>query len=337
MVLVKAAPDQGGDGTKKKKLGHLEKSDGRRLVEYMIVVSSLTRETQCDDGNEEQFKLSTTYDDDDIEIVGHTGFKPVITARYPLYDHEDNPFDENVSYFCHTSGSILLKKEPHMPKIHYFVATGGTGKKMYGTCLTLWEPTQISGRKKTKRRSKMIDNDKVEEDSAIHNVFLPKCVVILSTYPYLMAFREYLSQLNRLSKNGEMTLPIERYVTNICLEIPAPPPGSFSVQTTILDSIIKIWSPPHNQPIAWVSLPFSDLFSCLDIDNIILVWHCLVLERQVLLTSTQLSILTVCSEILLSMLFPMRWSHAYIPLLPSFLIPILSAPMPFFVASIRRV
>ena len=67
MVLVKAAPDQGGDGTKKKKLGHLEKSDGRRLVEYMIVVSSLTRETQCDDGNEEQFKLSTTYDDDDIE------------------------------------------------------------------------------------------------------------------------------------------------------------------------------------------------------------------------------------------------------------------------------
>lgn len=330
MVLVNPAPDQGGDGTKKKKLGHLEKSDGRRLVEYMIVVSSLTRETQCDDGNEEQFKLSTTYDDDDIEIVGHTGFKPVITARYPLYDHEDNPFDENVSYFCHTSGSILLKKEPHMPKIHYFVATGGTGKKMYGTCLTLWEPTQISGRKKTKRRSKMIDNDKVEEDSAIHNVFLPKCVVILSTYPYLMAFREYLSQLNRLSKNGEMTLPIERYVTNICLEIPAPPPGSFSVQTTILDSIIKIWSPPHNQPIAWVSLPFSDLFSCLDIDNIILVWHCLVLERQVLLTSTQLSILTVCSEILLSMLFPMRWSHAYIPLLPSFLIPILSAPMPFF-------
>ena len=117
MVLVKAAPDQGGDGTKKKKLGHLEKSDGRRLVEYMIVVSSLTRETQCDDGNEEQFKLSTTYDDDDIEIVGHTWFKPVITARYPLYDHEDNPFDENVSYFCHTSGSILLKKEPHMPKV----------------------------------------------------------------------------------------------------------------------------------------------------------------------------------------------------------------------------
>lgn len=196
---------------------------------------------------------------------------------------------------------------------------------MYGTCLTLWEPTQITARKKKNKNS-----DEADETPTTYEFYTPKCVVLLSTYPYLMAFREYLAQLNRLSKGGEMTLPIERYITNICLEIPAPPPGSFEVQTTILDSIIKIWSPPHNQPIAWVSLPFSHLFQCLDIDNIILVWHCLVLERQVLLTSTQLSILTTCSEIFLSLLFPMRWSHAYIPLLPKSIIPILSAPMPFF-------
>mmetsp|Transcript_27713 Transcript_27713/g.65095 ORF Transcript_27713/g.65095 Transcript_27713/m.65095 type:complete len:1192 (+) Transcript_27713:202-3777(+) len=339
MVLV--SPSAEGekvntDGTKKKKLtNHLEKSDGRRLVEYLVVVSSLPRESAADGDekkkdappeNDEQYRLSTNFDDDDIELVDHEGFKPVVTARYPQYDHEDNPFDANVCYFCHISGAIQLKKNPYMPKIHYFVATGGTGKKMYGTCLTLWEPTQIKGRKKKSKN----DGDDSEEPATTLDVYLPKCVVLLSTYPYLMAFREYLTQLNRLTKMGEMTLPIERYITNICLEIPAPPPGSFEVQTTILDSIIKIWSPPHNQPIAWVSLPFSHLFQCLDIDNIILVWHCLVLERQVLLTSTQISILTTCSEIFLSLLFPMRWSHAYIPLLPKFLIPILSAPMPFF-------
>jgi hypothetical protein len=188
----------------------------------------------------------------------------------------------------------------------------------------LWEPYKVTGRKKN------IDNDIDNEGEKIdRDAFLPKCIVLLSTYPYLMAFREYLTQLNRLTKLGEMTYPVERAIVNICAEIPAPPPGSFEVQTTILDSNIKIWSPPHNLPIAWVSLPFSHLFECLDIDNIVLVWHCLVLERQVLLTSTQLSILTTCSEILLSLLFPMRWSHAYIPVLPHFLIPILSAPMPF--------
>ena len=137
-----------------------------------------------------------------------------------------------------------------MTQVHYFVATGGTGRQMYGVCLTLWEPYMISG----KRRS----TSKVKEDTQLE-VYLPKCVLLLSMYPYLIAFREFLTQVNRLSKMGEMTLPLERYIMNFCAEIPAPPPGSFEVQTTILDSVIRIWSPPHNQPIAWVSLAIFTL------------------------------------------------------------------------------
>mmetsp|Transcript_30968 Transcript_30968/g.62980 ORF Transcript_30968/g.62980 Transcript_30968/m.62980 type:complete len:1502 (+) Transcript_30968:105-4610(+) len=191
-------------------------------------------------------------------------------------------------------------------------------------------------------------------------VYLPKCLVILSMHPYLVAFREYLTQLHRLSKTPPpnnhssaapneiildshshasktaLTLPIERYITNFCSELPAPPPGSFQVQTTILDSVISIWSPPHNMPIAWVSLPFAHLFQCLDIPNILTVWAALALERQVLVTSTQLSLLATCCEILLSLLFPMKWSHAYIPVLPHFLVPILSAPMPFLCGIDKR-
>lgn len=188
---------------------------------------------------------------------------------------------------------------------------------MYGICLTLWEPHTLPPKQGEKE-----EGDPVQ-------VHLPKCLVMLSTYPYLVAFREFLTQLNSLSKSGDMTIPMERYICNFCAEIPAPPPGSFEVQTTILDSVICLWSPPHNLPIPWVSLPFRDLFECLDLDHIILVWHALVLERQVLITSTQLSILTIACEIFLSLLFPMKWSHAYIPVLPSFLLPMLSAPMPF--------
>ena len=229
--------------------------------------------------------------------------------------------------------------------------------------------------------SKIANNDKSTEKSNNYNVttttkkqivYLPKCLVILSMHPYLIAFREYLTQLHRLSKNSPpipnnanetsdnsnnnimnapteiilnssshtsktvLTLPIERYITNFCSELPAPPPGSFQVQTTILDSVISIWSPPHNMPIAWVSLPFSHLFQCLDVQNVLLVWTALALERQVLVTSTQLSLLTTCCEILLSLLFPMKWSHAYIPVLPHFLVPILSAPMPFLCGIDKR-
>lgn len=200
--------------------------------------------------------------------------------------------------------------------------SGKRGSNTYGVCLTVYEPFKIvlrSGPSPTE----------VE-------MFVPKCICILSAYPYLVAFREYLTQLDRLTKSGDMKIPLERYITNFCAEIPAPPPGSFEVQATILDSVISMWTPPHNQPIAWVSLPMSHLFECLDIDNIVTVWHALALEKQVLVVSSQLTLLTTACEILTSFLFPMRWSHAYIPLLPRFLMPILAAPTSFLIGVDRR-
>ncbi|KAL9179233.1 hypothetical protein ACHAXT_008523 [Thalassiosira profunda] len=315
--------------------------------------------------------------------VDGSEFQPQVTARYPLVDHEENPLlTESVTAFCFPSGKIpVVTREDDgsdeggapnsMPKVHYFVTTGESGQKMYGTCLTVWEGHEITLEEKTAKGSPSKLASALPKRIEVTNptkqwVYLPKCLVILSMHPYLVAFREYLVQLHRLSKmsppnagtNGELTmnengeavstvasskelknvlnLPIERFITNFCSELPAPPPGSFQVQTTILDSVISIWSPPHNVPVAWVSLPFSHLFQCLDVDNVLKVWTALALERQVLVTSTSLSLLTTCCEILLSLLFPMKWSHAYIPVLPHFLVPILSAPMPFLCGIDKR-
>jgi hypothetical protein len=119
MVLVTPSLDGGEvtpEGTKKKKLTNLEKSDGRRLVEYLVVVSSIPRVSEKGAAEKgQELNLSTSFDDEDVEVLHH--FKPQITARYPLHDHEDNPLDENVTFFCHPSGSIHLKKERHMPKV----------------------------------------------------------------------------------------------------------------------------------------------------------------------------------------------------------------------------
>jgi len=294
----------------------------RRLVEYFVVVSSVPHD-QADIDDTPVVSLPSLYNinekhDGEFEkaMEQRLNMEPIITARYPIEDHEKNPLlHDSVISFCHPSDEMKLKSEGIMPKVHYFVTTGGRGTQIYGICLTVYEPFIV----------------KLESPGETKDVelFRPKCICILSVHPYLVAFREYLTQLERLSRSGEMSVPIERYIMNFCSEVAAPPPGSFEVQTTIADSVIKFWSPPYNQPIAWVSLPFSQLFECLDIDNIITTWHALALERQVLVISTQKSLLTTVCEILVSLLFPMRWSHAYIPLVPKFLISILSAPMPF--------
>ena len=65
-------------------------------------------------------------------------------------------------------------------------------------------------------------------------LYHPKVICILSSWPYLHAFREYLSQLYRLATlTNLMKCPLERYVINICEEVPAPPPGMFEIRLKV--------------------------------------------------------------------------------------------------------
>jgi len=82
-------------------------------------------------------------------------------------------------------------------------------------------------------------------------------------------------------------VPLERYIVNVCCEIPAPPPGAYEVQVTVLDSTIRFWAPPANLPIAYVALPYQILFECLDVEHILTVWSAMILERKILLVSSQ--------------------------------------------------
>lgn len=261
-------------------------------------------------------------------------FQPKVTARFPTTDHSDNPLNPMITHFCHPSGDVVLPTtEYQKPKIHHFVLTNEKGRKVYGTCLTSYEEYHPYDESLVQSKSLVHENSgrdievTVQDDVSETELYLPRCLCILSIWPYVRAFRKYLAQLYRLATATDcMNVPIERYIVNICMEIPAPPPGAFEVQVNILDLVIRFWSPPARLPIAYVALPYRTLFDCLDIETILHLWYCLTMERKVLLVSSQLSLLTVCSEILCSLLYPMKWSHLYVPVLPRFLCPMLDAP-----------
>jgi len=63
------------------------------------------------------------------------------------------------------------------------------------------------------------------------------------------------------------------------------------------------------------------------------VVEAVLLEKQVLLLSAHYSILTIVSELILTLIFPFTWRHVYIPLLPKKLIDFLNAPMPFLIGT----
>ena len=292
-----------------------------------------TRQTSIR-GASENIRIGHEQDD----IIDDFVLEPVITAKYPSIDHSDQPLNPMIPKFCHPQGSgvIVPTQEYKMPTVHYFVLTDSKGGKLYGTCLTVYEEisshsefeimsgecndldhSMVGGQERGFVECTVNNSPKVlrlSHRNKGHRYYAPRVLCLLSTWPYLSAFRTYLTQLYKLATaTNLMTEPLERYILNICSEVPAPPPGSFEVNLSILDTNIRFWAPPADQPIAYVSLPYGILFECLDIDNVLFAWYTLACERKILLVSSQQSLLTVCAEILCSMLFPMKWSHLYIP------------------------
>jgi hypothetical protein len=60
-------------------------------------------------------------------------------------------------------------------------------------------------------------------------IYVPKAICILSHWPFLDAFRSYLTTLYRLSLTPTPVC-LERYICNLMHEIPLPPQGKIEVQ-----------------------------------------------------------------------------------------------------------
>uniref|UniRef100_A0A7S1TYQ9 UDENN domain-containing protein n=1 Tax=Phaeomonas parva TaxID=124430 RepID=A0A7S1TYQ9_9STRA len=161
-------------------------------------------------------------------------------------------------------------------------------------------------------------------------VLAPKCLVVLSYWPHHLSYREWLKQLYRVSLSPT-PVPLEAYIGSFCHEVPLPPPGRTLVQVAIADQTISFHTPPENAPMSWSALPYAPLFECLRPADIICLFTCLLLEKHVVLISSQQFLLSTASEAVTSLLFPLRWSHVYIPILPAPLFGVLHAPMPFLI------
>lgn len=187
------------------------------------------------------------------EIPSEFTLVPVQTARYPSTDHSDCPLNPMISHFCFPQ-KLNLSLEYHMPRIHYFVLTNEKGKKIYGTCLTFWErfvqednggegvfdEDALASSLKSKgvihdnSGSQDIEVTLSSDDDGPTVIYCPKVLCIISCWPYLHSFREYLGQLYRLATmTNMMNSPIEKYVINICSETPAPPPGKFELRMKV--------------------------------------------------------------------------------------------------------
>lgn len=256
---------------------------------------------------------------------------PHVSDCYPSQEaHSDMLFPGHLPSFVLPSGCCPSKTQK-APIFYTFVLTLGDGDRVYGGALQIYDEHIESDHLRDFILSSGYEGNlpkwlEVETDI----LFLPKCLILLSHYPFFDIFRESLLQLYRITL-VEAPLPIERYIANLVSEVPLPPPGKIRIEVSFTSkSIIRIERPPPNRlPLA--NFSFRPLFASLSVANIMVVFGCLLEERKIALLSSHCSILTPVAESLLSALFPFEWQGLYIPLMPYSMLDILDAPVPFLV------
>ncbi|OMJ74428.1 hypothetical protein SteCoe_26645 [Stentor coeruleus] len=159
------------------------------------------------------------------------------------------------------------------------------------------------------------------------SLFVPKCIVLISKAPILDTMFNILKELVKLS-SIPLLLPLECYIAHLVLCIPYPPRGMRKIVYQLGSRIFNFAFPEYSQ-LPLLDTNLGKLLNCLDLKNVLIIFRQLATEQSVVFLSSNENNLTACSYILISFLFPFKWSLLYAPILPEKLIDYLYSPVAF--------
>ncbi|XP_041636303.1 myotubularin-related protein 5 isoform X3 [Cheilinus undulatus] len=286
-----------------------------------------------------------------------------ILQRFPEKDWEDSPFPQGIELFCQPSGWQLV---PERQPASFFVAvlTDINSERHYCACFTFWEGLD----RQQLQKAEASEADEADEEPAVvqsAQVFSPKSLVLVSRLDYPEVFRNCLGLIYTVHVDS-LTVPLETVIGNLltCVipiaggsQINESPVCSLEMVPQVLacDWLLACLQPGQEEreeslrtitlgagdrqviqtPID-DSLPVSgtsvaQLFRQLGIVNVLYLFCAALTEHKILFLSSSYQRLTDACRGLLAIMFPLKYSFTYVPILPGKLLEVLSTPTPFII------
>jgi hypothetical protein len=230
-------------------------------------------------------------------------------------------------------GHVADRQEAH--HFHSFALTLSDGSHMHGHCCTYYHKTALKDEEQT-------------HDGRV--AFQPSCLVLLVKQENHATMRQFMRAFfttieTDLDKEGfvqrhldAMQPQVEVLLSNGIISvgnqaIKLVPTSSLTVTSRRLEEENEAsWGtemPPAD--ISWEAL-----FTTLSPEVIIHLFTALLCEQQILLLSNSVGKLAEVAEGLLALLYPFKWCHTYIPLLPAAVLDVVQAPFPFLLGAHKQ-
>ncbi|XP_045866677.1 myotubularin-related protein 5 isoform X3 [Meles meles] len=268
-----------------------------------------------------------------------------ILQRFPEKDWEDNPFPQGIELFCQPSGWQLCP-ERNPPTFFVAVLTDINSERHYCACLTFWEPAEptqeaVCAEDSTEREEEADEGGPAQLSPATPGppgqLFAPKTLVLVSRLDHAEVFRNSLGLIYTIHVEG-LNVGLENVIGNL-LTCVIPLAGGSQLDS-VEDGVRTISLGAGDRQVIQTpladSLPVSRcsvalLFRQLGITNVLSLFCAALTEHKVLFLSRSYQRLSDACRGLLALLFPLRYSFTYVPILPAQLLEVLSTPTPFII------
>ena len=288
--------------------------------------------------------------------------KPEIIMRYPLKDTKNLELNNLAATICFPTGIKLCYSENNYPqpiKDYVTQITNQKGERYYMRTFHFYHKIQnIDFTKEYEihplKHHLMKFGDEYTvlseaqfTDDIVNNiqenldfcqelgfrdiVYIPYCLCLISKYSYTKELETCLNTIYKImSKNpNELNFEINELIMYLIHSIPIP----------IKNTRVRFYIPYNNSKlellcpkvddVSIMNISFTKLFDYLSIDNIVLVFRLLLSEKKVLFIHDDYTDLTTITDSFISLLYPFKWVHTYIPIMSDQMLKYLETFLPF--------
>uniref|UniRef100_A0A8C8AZK7 SET binding factor 1 n=1 Tax=Otus sunia TaxID=257818 RepID=A0A8C8AZK7_9STRI len=241
-------------------------------------------------------------------------------------DWEDNPFPQGIELFCQPSGWQLFT-ERNPPTFFVAVLTDINSERHYCACFTFWEAVESAngeGQEEEEEAEK-------EPSSPVQpaQLFAPKSLVLVSRLDHAEVFRNSLGLIYTIYVDG-LSVSLENVIGNL-LTCTIPITGGAQRTISLGAGDRQVIQTPINDSLPVSSCSVALLFRQLGITNVLYLFCAALTEHKILFLSSSYQRLTDACRALLALMFPLKYSFTYVPILPAQLLEVLSTPTPFII------
>lgn len=246
---------------------------------------------------------------------------PDLICKFPPLDKKTISIDNSLTHHIFPNEYKVVvassKPSPNFYNIildNQFYSAVFTSK--YITCMIIYESYRQYEKLASYYNNKKITNTNITLPNEDDEIYIPKCIGLVSVYPYFDYFKNILESFYvsfDINDNNEVFF--DKVIEKLLIETPSLPRGINTIKLNILDNEFTLYQKRINE-LPLINFNMKQALECFDENAIIEIYKYLLYETKMVFFSERLEKLTEVIISFITLLFPFKYQFQISSVIP---------------------